>query len=573
MGGRADTRGVSEVLGAILVFSILIALLALFQVTIVPDQNKEIEFNHNERVQQDMGELQGAISSVAATGASGSVSVETGLRYPTRLLLLNPGPVSGTLRTEEVGSPNDIVLSNMQATDTETRDFLDFGSSGEQFATRNIVYDPSYNLYANPPETTYESTVVYNDFDDGVTIKDKGNIISGNRISLVVIDGELSQSSVSSVSVTPDALSAPTRTVTVTGGGAGQNINITVPTKLNASTWENEILDDEMQPTGNVVSVTNHATTDAVFIELNGSVTYELRMAKIGIGSGATDPNAHYVTKVEGDDSAITNSQRVRLTLEVRDRFNNPVSGEEVTFNTTAGSIDGSSPPVTVVTNENGRASVKFDPSINAGTAAIHAGRDTDGDDSVADETAKNKSTFTVAVGQQFTGSSGFGSNLNPSGPVVLESAELTGGGSCGQRTHDCDATITLRNDGANETTIGEARLTYYLAQSPGASSFGAFPDYAIVTDDDGNSERLETQGDLVDTNFNIIEPSGNTSEYTFAFCEEGGGGGPSGPCDPGDSHIGAVEGDLFIVSVVYEDPVTGDVQGAFTYFVAPIGP
>lgn len=552
MGGRADTRGVSEVLGAILVFSILIALLALFQVTIVPDQNKEIEFNHNERVQQDMGELQGAISSVAATGASESVSVETGLRYPTRLLLLNPGPVSGTLRTEEVGG-GEIVLSNVEATNVETRDYLDFGSSpGESFATRNVVYDPSYNLYDNAPETTYLSTVLYNDFKDGVTIKDKGNLISGNRITLIVVDGELSTSSVSSTSLSPEPLSAPARTVSVTGDGG--DITITVPTQLDNSTWEDEILDDEIA-SGNVVAINQNG--DAVDIVLDGDKTYELRMAKIGVGSGTTEEDAHYLTDIRGDDTSVQVNGKQKIVLEVRDRFNNPVTDATVNL-----SVDGSgelqtenqgpSPDLDdVEADDSGHVTATYiaPSSISTNPKEIDVKASLNGDPSADPFDADTKENVSVAVrvtdpSMNATAPSPL---INPPDGVVLNGSVVTGT-KCGSK--ECEVDVTFDNTDSNEQTLDEVRFVFYSDDNQGHAPGTTNP---TVEFHNPSGPTLELGGQF-DDSIDITISGSSSRTITLRFFDENG--------DPREVD----SGEFFVLSFI----IDGQRE---TYFIAPNDP
>lgn len=555
MGGRSDTRGVSEVLGAILVFSILIALLALFQVTIVPDQNAEIEFNHNERVQQDMGELQGAISSVAATGASGSVSVKTGLRYPTRLLLLNPGPVSGTLRTEEVGSGN-LNLSNVEATDAETRDYLDFGSApGESFATRNVVYDPSYNLYNNAPETTYLSTVLYNDFEDGVTIKDRGNLVSGNRITLLFVDGQLSESSVNSVSLSPKALSAPARTVSVTGQN-GNNITITLPTRLDASTWENEILDGEP----NVVGVTQSGS-NAVDIELDGSVTYELRMAKIGIGSGTTEEGAHYLTEVDGNDTSVQVDGKQKIVLEVRDRFNNPVTDAAVNLSVDGpGELQtenkGPSPDLDdVEADDSGHVTATYiaPSSISTSPKEIDIKASLNSDPSAAssfDADAKENVSVAVRVTDPSMNATAPSPLINPPDGVVLNGSVVTGTACPGTPSRDCEVDVTFDNTDSNEQTMDEVRFVFYSDDSQGHSPGTTNP---TVEFHDPSGPTLELGGQF-DDSIDITISGSSSRTITLRFFDANG--------DPREVD----SGEFFVLSFI----IDGQRE---TYFIAPSDP
>ena len=51
---NADERGVSEIVGAILVFALVILLLSIIQSQAVPSQNQEIEVQHSVVVQGDL---------------------------------------------------------------------------------------------------------------------------------------------------------------------------------------------------------------------------------------------------------------------------------------------------------------------------------------------------------------------------------------------------------------------------------------------------------------------------------------------------------------------------------------
>ena len=96
---RNDTRGQSVQLGAILLCGILIILLSTWQVTEVPGQNEKIEFNHNQDVQQQLTELRTTVHSMPAEDKTRSATVDLGVRYPSRMIFLNPPPATGTLET------------------------------------------------------------------------------------------------------------------------------------------------------------------------------------------------------------------------------------------------------------------------------------------------------------------------------------------------------------------------------------------------------------------------------------------------------------------------------------------
>ncbi|NHN48376.1 PKD domain-containing protein [Halostella sp. JP-L12] len=317
-----DERAAAMQVGAVLLFGILIISMATYQATVVPDQNKGVEFNHNQEVQGQMQDLRNSVVSVPR-GGGGSVTVDLGTTYPSRTLFVNPGPPYGSLRT--VGTNEERVnvsIENANATDAEVQDF--WNGSTRAFETGAIVYRPNYHEYENPPTTVYEHSLLYNQFRNAnLTITDQ-SLVSGDEITLVTIDGNLSENGMGAASVTADPVSASTNTVTVRNDSAP--INVTVATRLNRSTW-NETLSDEFDD-GNVVGIDYDPDGPGEFalltISLNQSRTYDLRIAKVGVGSGASDST---------DELYLADPmlQGTTASAEVRDRYNNPVGGANVT--------------------------------------------------------------------------------------------------------------------------------------------------------------------------------------------------------------------------------------------------
>ena len=113
------------------------------------------------------------------------VSVETGVRYPARPFLLNPPAVAGRLSTAAAG---DITISGATSDNPDTAEYL---AAMPGFETRSLDYRPAYNEYRNAPVSVYEGGVLYNQFDGATIALDEGSIVSGSRINLLAIDGDL----------------------------------------------------------------------------------------------------------------------------------------------------------------------------------------------------------------------------------------------------------------------------------------------------------------------------------------------------------------------------------------------
>ncbi|AZH26478.1 BamA/TamA family outer membrane protein [Haloplanus aerogenes] len=337
MSFRGDRRAVTVQVGAILLFGILVLLLATYQATIVPQQNEQVEFNHNVEVQQDLLTLRGELLEAADGEQFRAVTIKLGTTYPERALFVNPPPASGTIGTADAGGMG---VHNVRATNEETRDYL---NGSQEYGTNHVSYRPSYSVYQNAPATTYQSGVLVNGFDSGraVAISEQ-SIVRGNEIRLVAVAGNLSRSQVRAMDVQPRSLSTVHQSTTVRDNGSG--IEITVPTTLSEDAWES-LLRDELDPAGDpnndryVTGVTDVAGTDAVRITLEAGRTYRLRTALVGVGMGGETPQPAYVTNVTERNTSL--AAGTPLVVEVRDRYNNPVDPTtyptDVTVNVTEG--------------------------------------------------------------------------------------------------------------------------------------------------------------------------------------------------------------------------------------------
>ncbi|WP_435068769.1 hypothetical protein [Haloplanus sp. C73] len=335
MSFRGDRRGVTVQVGAVLLLGILVLLLATYQTTVVPQQNERVEFQHSEAVQEDVLNLRGAILETAGREGFRSVSIQMGTQYPERALFVNPPPASGTIATSDAG---EMGVHNVSATNPETRDYL---NGSRTVPTKHLSYAPSYSVYQNAPRTTYQSGVVVNSFENGRSIAlSEQPIVRGNEVTLVAVDGSLSQSQVRALEVEPRSLSTIRESTTVRGTGDG--LNVTVPSTLSESAWES-LLADELDPAGDpnnaryVTSVTK--TGDTVRIQLEANRTYRLRTALVGVGSGGETPQPAYVTNVTETNTSL--ARGTPLVVEVRDRYNNPVDPttypDDMTVNVTEG--------------------------------------------------------------------------------------------------------------------------------------------------------------------------------------------------------------------------------------------
>ena len=477
---RRDERGVSEVLGAILMFGLLMTLLVLIQVNAVPAQNQQIEFEHNQRAQQDMLSLDRALLQAGTENVPASTQVELAAQYPSRFFLINPSVGTGSIETL---APGTVTVSNAVAPSASTY----WNGDRQTFDTRVLRYRPNYNEYRNAPVTSYEHNTLVNTFDNGaVRPVDSGSFLAGDQIVLLLVDGQLSTSSTSAKAVETMPLSAPARAVTVTNG-TNSGITLSLPTTLTEAHWET-LLEDE----DNIaeLNVTNGSPYNMLTVTLEPG-SYQLRMARVGVGSGINESalGPHYLTAA-GDayTESIRTSESQELRVQVRDQFNNPTTGD-VTFTSPDGSFrksdGGTADSLTKPSSESGDVSAVFVPSAGfTGTAEVTASQDFNGDGTTQ---GREQVAFTVPV-QADSGSNMTDtvSNVNPyfGESVRLESVS---------RQPNNSVTLEFYNNGSSDREMQRIRLLFY------SSGSGKVAEWGKLNDDDsdqfyrvGGSERID---------------------------------------------------------------------------------
>ena len=182
-----DDRGVSEVVGFILVFAILVILLSINQAQIVPAENSEIEFQHFQEVRNDLVEVRSSISTAGQNDVSQFPTVRLGTDYPPRIFAVNPPPATGTLQTSEA--------YNITITDED--------GNTERIQTRFLEYQPSYREFESG-STWYDNSVLYLDESErgGIVIIEEQNLITDNNtVRITALQNDFRQSGTRRVTV------------------------------------------------------------------------------------------------------------------------------------------------------------------------------------------------------------------------------------------------------------------------------------------------------------------------------------------------------------------------------------
>lgn len=283
---RADERGVSTVIGAILIFGFVVIAFTGYQATVVPNQNSEVEFEHFEGVQDDMIRLGSDVVSVANSDRTASPNVDLGVRYPPRLFAINPGPSAGRLEKRAQG---DIEIDG-----SAVSDLCGGGSS-----TFGIGYVPNYNRLTGS-DMVYENGQVYAVGDSTEAVLDSRTVVdtSANTIDIYRLDGELPTK----------AGTAPT-SIDFKGAKAyGQTTgvqSVTFPSELSADKWRAEAIDmedinsDDVTPSGGTVEIDLRDDPD--------SGEYTIRCYTVGVG-GKSPPTKFRSFKSDNSDGTVETS-------------------------------------------------------------------------------------------------------------------------------------------------------------------------------------------------------------------------------------------------------------------------
>ncbi|WP_135828531.1 beta strand repeat-containing protein [Halorussus halobius] len=359
---RTDDRAVTVQIGTVLLFAVLIVLLSLYQATVVPQQNEGVEFNHNQQVQSELQDLRNELRRTAVTGTGGSATVTLGTRYPVRAVFVNPPPPSGTLRTTAAAN---VTVDNAVA-DGEVFDY--WNGSARRFSTAGLVYQPEYSEYQDPPRTVYRNGLLYNRFAGANLTLGGQRLVQGDRISLVAVDGSFSEAGSGAESVDVQPVSTATRTVTVRNESASEPVTLVVPTSLSGASavelWNDSLADQSRVETVEAATLAGGQSAVRVVLEPG---SYELELAKVGVGTGVTGVDPHYVTVARGDNASVSAGGNQQVVVEVRDRFNNPVPGATVNVSDLGAPVT----PTRAETDSNGRATFVYEAPDESGTERV----------------------------------------------------------------------------------------------------------------------------------------------------------------------------------------------------------
>lgn len=450
---RGDERGQSVQIGAVLLFAVLVVAFAGYQAAVVPQQNEQVEFDHSSAVQEDLRDLRTAVLASRAGGSARPTTVSLGTRYPARAVALNGPDPSGVLRTRETGDAAVSLAVDNATAPGEPGDAWD--GSERSFDTGRITYAPQYNHYEDPPTTTYENTLLSNEFGSEAILLANQSFLDGRTIDLVAVNGSLYRTGSDATTVDVRPVSASSESTLVSAESPSEPVTIRFQSRHSPTRWRSIL---SGQP--HVASVTESAgngTADlwGIAVALDADEQYRLRLTKVGVGTRVAGEGPHYLDVGEDEGASVSTDAERRVSFVVRDRFDNPVSG--VVVNASVGDSDsGTLVESSATSDEDGRATFTYRTSDSTATGT-HEINGTLSENGVLqqrpfDERTLVNATLTVSVG---TGG-GDGSGGGSSGAYALSwKAPDATSGNGGAALSDCSTdACTWDVGGSSDATL-----------------------------------------------------------------------------------------------------------------------
>lgn len=372
---RHDTRAQSVQIGAILVFAIAVLAFTSWQTFIIPEQNADVEFTHNQEVQQQLIDLRTTLNTMGDSTTK-PATVNLGTQYPSRFLFVNPSPPTGTIQSAGTTDPAyNLTIQNATPVNPDAQQlWAELGptdTTTASFNTGAITYTPNYNEYQSAPQTVYENSLLHNTFgqNSSLAVTDQ-SLITDNRITVTTLNGTLDKTQVDTASLDFQPLSTQTRTLQLTPTNGP--LTLTFPTRLALTEWQS-LLGDNYTVTRTNNSFTNSQRVYTIQIQsqqTDPDTPYQLQLAKIGIGTDTTQPSPAYLTTLTDTNPAqISLTDVYEFTVETRDAYNGPTANTHI--NATVSDQDGSLTPNQATTGPNGQLTFQYSPSTT-GTAQIN---------------------------------------------------------------------------------------------------------------------------------------------------------------------------------------------------------
>ncbi|QZA89046.1 hypothetical protein K0C01_02465 [Salinarchaeum sp. IM2453] len=310
-----DTRGVTPLIGFILLFGIGIVAFAGYQATTVPDQNTEREFLHSQDVRDDMVDLQATLQQAHSNAEAGSdapqsATVKLGTQYRERLLAVNPPPAPGSLGTTD-------------AYTVETPSAV-----GDQFnQTRFIEYQPYYN-YLSPDPLRIENSLLYRDPRAGGDMPAGDNVIVHAGPNLYNNDQDKLR--IPTIASSGTSVAQGTQRVAVEASPVDSDTDnrvITIPTKVSLEVWDEQLpelqrgVDFEEVQGENAPNADRDEVLDLQFNVGESDQIEKVALTRVNVNLGGDDrpevPQSNFKVDITDIPERVTEGEEVNVDYTI----------------------------------------------------------------------------------------------------------------------------------------------------------------------------------------------------------------------------------------------------------------
>ena len=310
-----DTRGVTPLIGFILLFGIGIVAFAGYQATTVPDQNTEREFLHSQDVRDDMVDLQATLQQAHSNAGAGSdapqsATVKLGTQYRERLLAVNPPPATGSLGTTD-------------AYTVETPSAV-----GDQFnQTRFIEYQPYYN-YLSPDPLRIENSLLYRDPRAGGDMPAGDNVIVHAGPNLYNNDQDKLR--IPTIASSGTSVAQGTQRVAVEASPVDSDTDnrvITIPTKVSPEVWDEQLpelqrgVDFEEVQGENAPNADRDEVLDLQFNVGESDQIEKVALTRVNVNLGGDDrpeiPQSNFEVDITDIPERVTEGEEVNVDYTI----------------------------------------------------------------------------------------------------------------------------------------------------------------------------------------------------------------------------------------------------------------
>ena len=167
-----NESAVSEVIGALMIFGIIVGLIAIMQSSQVPEWNAAVEQTHFDVVSSDFVQLRADIEDVEKLEIPKSTDLRMGVKYPERFIFRNPGSgASGTITTY----PLHVNVSY------STRS----GLKWKNYTSAGIIYE--MHGTSKSPRLVYEHGLIIKDYGNANVTEAEQSLITGGEVFIPIV--------------------------------------------------------------------------------------------------------------------------------------------------------------------------------------------------------------------------------------------------------------------------------------------------------------------------------------------------------------------------------------------------